>query len=192
MNSSKWDARIRRASELASSYPFAAEGLCFYARVATFQKNLYADIQQALADSPKMSPEVSLRDQLDLFLLLSNFSGFLSLIQQIAPAPLAQAAAGLAQKGPPGWHQAIEDFWKGELETPMAGGEEEEKRTSEPGETTPQERLLAWIFLQPYAEYLANQREPISVDELPGPARYAEASRSWASCGATATERRSR
>lgn len=89
------------------------------------------------------------------------------MIQEIAPAPLAQAAAGLAQKGPAGWQQAIEDFWKGELETPMAGSEEEEKRTSKPGETTPQEQLLAWIFLQPYAEYLANQREPISVDGTP-------------------------
>ncbi len=38
----KWDRRIHRANELASSYPFAAEGLRFYARVATFQKSLYA------------------------------------------------------------------------------------------------------------------------------------------------------
>jgi FdhE protein len=167
MNSGKWDARIRRASELASSYSFSAEGLRYYARLATLQKSLYGEIQKALADSPKVSADRPLRDELDLFLLLPKFLRFLLVIQQIAPVPLAQAAAGLAQKGSAGWQQAIEDFWKGGLETPMAGGEEEEEQTSEPGKTTPQERLLAWTFLQPYAEYLATQREPISVDGTP-------------------------
>jgi len=94
----KWDRRIARATELASSYPFAAEGLRFYACVATFQKSLYAEIQQALADSPKISSARPLRDELDLSLLLPKFPGLLTLIERIAPSPLAQAAAGLAQK----------------------------------------------------------------------------------------------
>jgi len=41
MNDAKWDRRIRRANELATFYSFAAEGLRYYARVATFQKELY-------------------------------------------------------------------------------------------------------------------------------------------------------
>ena len=45
----KWDRRIRRADELASTYPFSAEGLRYYSRIATFQKNLYTEIQKALA-----------------------------------------------------------------------------------------------------------------------------------------------
>src|SRR5271167_2129051 len=93
-----WDRRIRRATDLTSSYAFAAEGLRFYARVATFQKALYAKIEQALADSPKTSSERPLRDELDLFILLPGFSAFLSLIQQVAPAPLVQAASGLTHK----------------------------------------------------------------------------------------------
>src|ERR1700722_7027078 len=100
MTASQWDRRILRATELTSSYPFAAEGLRFYARVATFQKSLYAEIQKALADSPRISSARPLRDELDLFLLLPNFHGFLSMIQQIAPVPLARGAPGLAQKGP--------------------------------------------------------------------------------------------
>src|SRR3984957_16489589 len=103
MMHAKWDRRISRANELTSSYPFAAEGLRFYSRVATFQKSFYGEIQKALADSPKVSSDRPLRDELDLFLLLPNFPGFLSVIQQIAPVPLARAAAGLAQKGPAGW-----------------------------------------------------------------------------------------
>jgi len=162
----QWDRRIRRATELTSSYPFAAEGLRFYTRIATFQRNLYADIQKALADSSKVSGDRPLRDELDLFLLLPKFSGFLSLVQQIAPAPLAQTSACLAQKGPAAWQQAIEDFWRGELEMSLAD-EPEDEPTAKSRETSASERLLPWIFLQPYAEYLADQREPVSVDGAP-------------------------
>jgi hypothetical protein len=72
-----WDRRIGRAIELTSSFPFAAEGLRFYARVATFQKTLYAGIQRSLADSPKSSSARPLRDELDLFILLGD-RGFLA------------------------------------------------------------------------------------------------------------------
>jgi hypothetical protein len=157
MIDTKWDRRVRRSNELVSSYPFSAEGLIYYARVATFQKTLYAEIHKALAESPKISSDRPLRDELDLFLLLPRFPGFLSVIQQIAPPQLAQAAAGLAEKGPTGWQHAIEDFWHGELE-PAVGteGSEQDDGWRESGAL---DRLLAWIFLQPYAEYLADDRE---------------------------------
>jgi formate dehydrogenase accessory protein FdhE len=157
MNDPKWDRRIRRANELASSYPFCAEGLQYYARVATFQKALYGDIQRTLVDSPKVSSDRPLRDELDLFLLLPKFPSFLSVIRQIAPPPLAQAAASLAQKGPTGWQQAIQDFWHGDPE--MAGIDHEQLESAD--------RALAWIFLQPYAEYLADHREIAIVDGTP-------------------------
>src|SRR5580692_10026346 len=108
MTDPKWDRRIRRADELASTYPFAAEGLRYYIRIATFQKSLYAEIQKSLADSPKTSADRPLRDELDLFLLHPHFAPFLSLIQQIAPSPMAQAAAALTHAGPAGWQNAIE------------------------------------------------------------------------------------
>ena len=161
----EWERRIRRANELTSTYPFAAEGLRFYSRVATFQKSLYADLQKALGDSPKISSARPLRDELDLFLLLPPFSKFLALIEQIAPGPLAQAAAGLAREGTPGWQHAIEDFWHSDLELPTAaGGVLEEADVAGAGLHEP---LLAWIFLQPYAEYLADQREVTVVDGAP-------------------------
>ena len=167
MIDAKWDRRIRRANELTSSYPFAAEGLRFYARVATFQKSLYAEIQKALADSPKISSDRPLRDELDLFLLLPKFPGFLSVIQQIAPAPLAQAAAGLAQKGPAGWQHAIEDFWHGDPELAATVGDSEDVGTGDSHGASSSDRVLAWIFLQPYAEYLADHREIAIVDGTP-------------------------
>jgi formate dehydrogenase accessory protein FdhE len=163
----KWDRRIRRATELTSVYPFAAEGLRYFVRVATFQKGLYAEVQKALEDSPKISADRPLRDELDLFLLLPHFSRFLSLIQQIAPAPLAQAAASLAQAGPAAWQRAIENFWHSELEfTPAPRGPELTDAAESDGAISP-DSLFAWIFLQPYAEYLADHRETIVADGTP-------------------------
>ncbi len=164
MTLAEWDRRIRRASELTSAYPFAAEGLRFYVRVATFQKSLYAEVQKALKDSPKISADRPLRDEFDLFLLLPHFSPFLSVVQQIAPAPLAQAAAGLARQGPGGRQNALEDFWHGALELVAPVGDAEQAQTAD---SHGFDRLLAWIFLQPYAEYLAAHREIEAVDGTP-------------------------
>jgi formate dehydrogenase accessory protein FdhE len=162
----KWDRRISRANELTSSYPFAAEGLRFYSRVATFQKSFYREIQKALVDTPKISSDRPLRDELDLFLLLPKFPGLLSMIEQVAPVPLAHAAAGLAQKGPAGWQHAIEDFWYADPELNMRVGDAEVQSADRDAETH-SSRLLAWIFLQPYAEYLADHRESVIVDGTP-------------------------
>jgi FdhE protein len=164
---SQWDRRIRRADELTSAYPFAAEGLRFYSRVATFQKNLYADIKNTMGNLPKISAESPLRGDLDLFALLPKFSGFLSIIQQIAPVPLAQAAGDLSKKGTSGWRRAILTFWQAEMESPAEVAEAQDGQERELSEVAPLERLLAWIFLQPYAEYLADRRAPLTLDGTP-------------------------
>jgi FdhE protein len=164
MNPAEWDRRIRRANELTSFYPFAAEGLRFYARLASFQRSLYREAQEASNGSAKAPVEKPLREELDLFFLLPKFSGFLALIQQIAPAPLAQAAADLARGGTLRWQQVIEEFWHA---APVEEGVSRETGTSNASEASPQERLLAWIFLQPYAECLADQRGPLTVGGAP-------------------------
>ncbi|MGA2377177.1 MAG: formate dehydrogenase accessory protein FdhE [Candidatus Sulfotelmatobacter sp.] len=170
-NDAKWDRRIRRANELASSYPFSAEGLRYYARVATFQKGVYGELEKALADSPKISSDRPLRDELDFYLLLPKFPGFLSMIQQIAPAPLAQAATTLARKGSAAWQRAIEDFWYGDPD--LVAGQEDARAEADqleanpPGAAAHSDRVLVWIFLQPYAEYLADHREVEILDGTP-------------------------
>jgi formate dehydrogenase maturation protein FdhE len=165
MNDAKWDRRIRRANELATFYPFSAEGLRYYARIATFQKGVYGEIRSALSNSPRISSDCPLRDELDFSLLLPKFPGFLSLVQQIAPAPLAQAAATLALKGSVAWQQAIEDFWYGDPD--LAAGPEDAQLVHSPDQSAYSDRLLAWIFLQPYAEYLADHREVAPVYGTP-------------------------
>ncbi len=166
MSSGKWDARIRRANDLTSSYQFAAEGLRFYARLATFQKSLFEEIRKALAGSSKVSSDRPLRDELDHFLLLPRFPGFLSVIEQIAPVPLAQAAASLAQKGPSEWQWAIEEFWHRDLDL-AAGVDDAGPHSPDWSSATYSHKVLAWIFLQPYAEYLADHREIEIVNGTP-------------------------
>jgi formate dehydrogenase accessory protein FdhE len=162
-----WDRRIRRANELTSTYPFAAQGLRFYSHVATFQKSLYEEIQKTSPVSPKILSEAPLRDELDLFALLPKFPGFLSVIERVAPAPLAQAAVDLSQKGSAAWQRAIQDFWQAEAESPADVSAAEEDATNYAHEAASSQRLLAWIFLQPYAEYLANRRAPMHLDGTP-------------------------
>jgi formate dehydrogenase accessory protein FdhE len=162
----KWDRRIHRANQLAASYSFAAEGLRYYARVATFQKDAYGEVQKALANAERISSDRPLRDELDLFLLLPKFPGFLSIIQKIAPAPLAQVAANLAMKGPAAWQRTIEDFWY--RDSKFAATEEiQQDESFDQSGASSSERALAWVFLQPYAEYLADHREVTIVDGTP-------------------------
>jgi len=166
MNDAKWDRRIRRANELATFYSFAAEGLRYYARVATFQKELYGEIRKALGNSPKTSSDRPLRDELDFFLLLPKFPRFLSVIQKISPAPLAQAANALSIKGSAAWQRTIEDFWYTDFE--LVGVEDVGQDESfDQSAVSSSERALAWIFLQPYAEYLADHREVTAMDGTP-------------------------
>jgi formate dehydrogenase maturation protein FdhE len=167
MNDAKWDRRIRRANELASTYPFSAEGLHYYARVATFQKRIYGEIQKALAGSPRISSDRPLRDELDFFLLLPKFPGFLSVIEKTAPAPLAQAAATLATKGSAAWQHAIEDFWYRDPDFGAGADDADKNQSSDRCAASHSEQAIAWMFLQPYAEYLADHREIAVVDGTP-------------------------
>jgi formate dehydrogenase accessory protein FdhE len=165
MIDAKWDRRIRRATDLTTGYPFAAQGLKYYVRLATFQKGLYSEVAKALGNSPSMSADRPLRDELDLFLLLPHFSRFLAFIREIAPTPIADAAMGLAEAGAPAWQHAIEDFWHAEPGIRLAPNSESFEAGS--GAAISSDQLLAWIFLQPYAEYLADHRETTIVDGAP-------------------------
>ena len=106
-----WDARIRRANELTTVYPFAAEALGYYARVAALQRNLYAECENGPAPSSNGHSIGSLRRELDIAAVLPKFPGFLMELERIAPLPLAHVAADLAQKGNAAWSRALEDFW---------------------------------------------------------------------------------
>jgi FdhE protein len=154
MTGGKWDQRIARAAKLALEHPSAAEGLRFYERIASFQQTLYADLEARNGKAKKNRPPGSLRDELELFVLLPWYGSFLSFVTDVAPLPLGQTAAELRSLGATRWEEGLDTFW----------------RESEPHDArlTPGEALLAWIFLQPYAEYLADHTEYSAGAEIHG------------------------
>src|SRR5579863_6699632 len=141
MKNSRWDARIRRAEELKSAYPFAIQGLGFYERVTAFQKALYAncEIQLEATERPRLSG--ILGDETDFLALLPQFPVLLDAVEQNAPFPLAQAARFLLQKREDEWAEMLSQFWS---------------IPDSRADLKPAERLVSWIFLKPYAEYLAD------------------------------------
>jgi FdhE protein len=147
----KWNQRIERARELAAAHPFAAEGLRFYERVAGFQKSLYAGLLTEDRAERRARPPGSLRDELELSLLLPELAAFLSFVQDAAPPPLARSAAELSAAGAMRWEEVLNDFWR-------AGAMS----------LTAPEALLAWAFLQPYAEHLADRTERSGGAEVHG------------------------
>jgi len=142
MKNGKWDVRIARAHELASTHPPAAEGLRFYEHIAHSQKSLYAELEAECGTVKEQRLPGSLRDELDLFLLLPRLGPFLSVVEKNAPAPLAQSASKLRTSGVNLWEKVLIGFW--------------DASPGKPAILDPAQSLLSWIFLQPYAEYLAD------------------------------------
>lgn len=145
MTLEKWDARIRRANHLAAEFPFASEALKFYERLTKYQKSLYSEIESSCGSAKVRRLGGTLRSEFDAFLLLPRFGAFLSLIEQIAPAPLARTTGNLRKKESREWQEILKRFW--------------ESDQSSENEIPPEESLISRLFLQPYAEYLADHSE---------------------------------
>jgi FdhE protein len=145
MKRSKWDQRIQRADELASVHPFAAEALRFYKSIATFQKELYVYVDAACGNSTRKKAVSLFNEDLNLPLLLPKFPEFLSCVAALSPRPLAESAANLRTQSANRVEDLLAFHWR-----------KASKAQPPPSEA---EALLAWIFLQPYAECLADRSE---------------------------------
>jgi FdhE protein len=148
----KWDRRIQRAEELETTYTFASEVLRFYKRLAGFQKIVYSRFEAA--STQRLAEQLSgvFRHDLNLTVLLPTFPKFLADIEAIAPQPIAQSARDL-KSHPSGQRQTL-------LQCTWAASD------FQPAPDKP-EALLAWLFLQPYAEYLADYGEKAPSNGMP-------------------------
>ncbi len=145
----EYDARIRRAEWLSSQHSFAAEFLDFYKHIAAFQKTLRANIAASSGVKSGSAPAAGMRDPLDLTVLLPHFRGFLSTIEQHAPAALAKSAHQMSLLSSDSWIASLEAYWQ------HAGKYDQQ--------TGAFAQFLARAFLQPYAEFRATQtpRAPV-------------------------------
>jgi formate dehydrogenase accessory protein FdhE len=164
MKPSKWDARIRRAEDLASSHPFASEGLLFYRAVAKAQKHLYERIEAACGAEIEARPQGALRSEFDSPVLLPLFPFFLSRIEEDAPAPLSQAARELRAANASRWQDLLFGFWQNGSDAPNPNAAADTDDSFAPDVA---EGLIAWTFLQPYAEYLADHTRQYPIHATP-------------------------
>lgn len=151
MKRSKWDRRIERAAQLAAKHPFAAEVLQFYKRIAVFQQGLYSHGAETCGNESGKRTFGLLQQHVNVNLLLAEFAEFLSTVETCAPEPVAASARGLSAQGGGRWEDLLTSFWRTASDFEPSSGEPE--------------GLLAWIFLQPQAEYLADHNGRVSRQE---------------------------
>lgn len=135
----EYDARIQRAERLAARHFSAKEFLEFYKHVAVFQKALWtfiADSKEVKSSSPT---SLAVRGELDLTVLLPQFRGFLSVIEQHAPPALAESARQMAMLRSESWIASLDAYWK------HAGIYDQQVGAFA--------QFLARAFLEPYAEF---------------------------------------
>jgi len=157
----RWGPRIERAQKLSADYPFAAEILRFYVRILNFQKDQYARIESACGTTRVAHLGPSLRNELDLVLLLPSFPSFLNLLKRDAPASLAAAARELFTHGMQTSAELLTAWWSQAVGT--AGATESNAGSSQ----NEGYRFCARAFLQPYAEYLADHTDPPLIEVTP-------------------------
>lgn len=140
--SGEYDARIRRAEKLIADKSSASELLSFYRRIANFQKSLFTQIAGSAlqTETPQFG---SMRESLDLTLLLPHFRTFLSVVEQNSPNALAAAARELARMPADSWVALLTEYWEngGLSEQPIGAFEQ----------------FFSRAFLQPYAAYVAGR-----------------------------------
>jgi formate dehydrogenase accessory protein FdhE len=153
MSARQWDARIERAHELEAKYPFAAEGLRFYQRVAASQKSLYDHLASRFGMARKPREPRALRHEFDLAIVLPHAIPFFAALAECAPSSLAQRARELRDQTENQRRELLTRFWTEESAAPAA--------------LLPPDALLARLFLQPCAEYLADCTEPPAPNAAP-------------------------
>jgi FdhE protein len=125
-----WRKRIGRAEELMVQYPFAAELLGFYIRLAGFQESLSLRLNR--------SPAGGFWDPLKSDLLMDGSEPFLLMVQEYGPSLLADVARRwLSTEIESGWADLLNATWSATEHMP-----------SEPQD------FLARAFLQPHAEWV--------------------------------------
>jgi formate dehydrogenase accessory protein FdhE len=137
-----YDARIRRAEWMSGQHSFATEFLDFYKHAAAFQKALRANVASSADVKAGGALAASVRDPLDLTVLLPHFRGFLSTVEQHAPVALAASARLMSLLSSDSWIASLEAYW-------AHGG----KYDQQVGAFA---QFLARAFLQPYAEFRAS------------------------------------
>lgn len=108
----EYDARIQRAGRLAARHFSATEFLEFYKHVASFQKTLWLLLAGSSEGKPSRFSTAAAHGELDLTVVLPQFRGFLSVIEQHAPPALSESARQVAMLPSESWIASLDAYWK--------------------------------------------------------------------------------
>ena len=152
-------ARIRRAQYLAGAYPFAAEVLTFYQKIAEYQNKIYAHILRNR--SSVRAPELpQLWSAPNSHILLTPFPDMLAMFQSSGPGPVRDAARQLSTAGKDVWKAKIAEFWASSLTAAPDAAKHHDDSDK------PLTDFLVRAFVQPYAEFALVQlpEPPLSAN----------------------------
>jgi formate dehydrogenase maturation protein FdhE len=171
-----YDARIRRAKHLAAVYPFAAEVMTFYQHLAQFQQHLYTHLANPVSQYPSPASAADFRSNLDLALLLQHLPELLSLLQNVGPAPVAEAARQFSLQGPAAWITLLTEYWTvagtsdhlhSQAQLSQHDVEDVAHMDAQRSASEALTEFILHVFLQPYAESLAaNRAAPAAMATL--------------------------
>jgi FdhE protein len=143
-------SRIRRAQYLAARYPFAAEVLNFYERIADFQNRLYRFISRNAGAIRAYEPaRLWSTPNSDAFLTL--FPDMLATMQHSGTTPIRDAAHQLSTSGKDVWKEKLGEFWNSQL-TPEPDPDKCSENSREP-----LTEFILRAFAQPFAEFAEAQ-----------------------------------
>src|SRR5256885_9076623 len=109
---SEYDRRIERAKSLGAEYSFAAKPLKFYEQITQFQQGLFATLVKEWGKAAVAPTGGAFRAELNLAILLPQYSSFLALVEAHAPKPLGAAATGIAGEGSAAWVELPPNYWR--------------------------------------------------------------------------------
>ena len=105
-----YEARLRRAEDLAVAFPFAAEILKFYRHVASCQANLYTELSVSAA--ARANVDLLARGEPDLTQILPHYRGFLAVAEKNGPPNLVATAQQIAALPTDSWIPMLSSYWK--------------------------------------------------------------------------------
>jgi len=158
---SEYDKRIERAKYLAAEYSFAAKPLKFYEQITQFQRGLFATLAKEWGQAVVAPTGGAFRAELNLTVLLPQYSSFLALVEAHAPKPLGAAATDAAREGSAAWVESLANYWQD-------GGRPDENGMSRSDSGRPVLReFLARGFVQAYAEFVGEAMAGGDADGTP-------------------------
>jgi FdhE protein len=128
LTADSWDARIKRAEELAQGATATNELLTFYVKLLQIQKNIYESLRSRRGWLPSGSLSY------DLSVLREYLPPLLQVVESIGPTPLAEQAGTLMSASHEVLDEMLLEYWQ----------------------TRSDKQFFAKAFLQPYGQWLVD------------------------------------